>query len=148
MTQGRILDRSTGRPAIMSAQTGKAHIVLIDDEPFMLSAMSSLLGSAGYAVRTVSEWAGVASTVRDAAPQLVLLDYNMPAIKGDKICEILKRNMDNADMRIFIFSSEPESDLVRIVSQCGADGYVRKNLPASELLSQIGTIMGKAALAC
>lgn len=132
----------------MSESTGKAHIVIIDDEPFMLSAMSTLLGSAGYSVRTVSEWAGVASAVREAEPVLVLLDYNMPALKGDKICEILKRNMTGSDMRIFIFSSEPESDLVRIVSQSGADGYLRKSLPASELLVEIGTIMRNAAVAC
>lgn len=132
----------------MSNTPRKASIVLIDDEPFMLSAMSTLLGSAGYQVRTCTEWAGVASTVREAEPHLVLLDYNMPAIKGDKICEILKRNMTHTDMRIFIFSSEPESDLVRIVSQCGADGYVRKSLPAAQLLVEIGNIMGHASVAC
>lgn len=132
----------------MTASGSKQSIVLIDDEPFMLSAMSTLLGSAGYTVRTCNEWAHVASTVREAEPHLVLLDYNMPALKGDKICEILKRNMTHTDMRIFIFSSEPESDLVRIVSQCGADGYVRKSLPAAQLLVEIGNIMGHASVAC
>lgn len=138
-------ENSMGRGRAMSTAPG---ILLIDDEPFMLNAMSSLLGAAGYAVSTCGEWANVAAMVRAEEPALVLLDYNMPAIKGDKICEILKRNMTHSDMRIFIFSSEPESDLVRIVSQCGADGYLRKNLSAEVLLAEIGTILRDAATAC
>lgn len=114
----------------------------------MLNAMSTLLTSAGYEVHTCVEWANVAGTVRMAEPDLVLLDYNMPALKGDKICEILKRNMGERTLQIHIFSSEPESDLMRIVSQCGADGYVKKNLPADQLLSEIGTIMAAQRLAC
>lgn len=127
----------------------KQTIMLIDDEPFMLSAMQSLLGSAGYSVYSCNDWTVVASQVRQTNPDLVLLDYNMPSLKGDKICEILKRNMTgDSNMQIFIFSSEPEPDLIRIVSQCGADGYVRKNLPATELLGRIGGIMQKRARAC
>lgn len=123
-------------------------IVIVDDEPFILSAMSSLLRSAGYAVRTCNEWAGVATAVREAEPSLVLLDYNMPALKGDKLCEILKRNMAGDGMRVYIFSSEPEHDLVRIVAQSGADGYLKKNLPADELLRQVGEIIGTRAQVC
>ena len=112
-------------------------ILLVDDEPFILSATASLLRSAGHTVHTCEQWAGVATTVRNEEPDLILMDYNMPSLKGDDLCRILKRNVINEAMKIVIFSSEPESDLRDIVAQCGADGYIKKNVAGHILLQGI-----------
>lgn len=127
-------DRSDGG-AEVSARARK--ILLVDDESFILNATASMLRSAGHEVHVCEQWACVASTVRTHQPDLVLLDYNMPALTGDKICQILKRNVMNDRMRVVLYSAEPESDLIRITTECGADGYIRKNVPARELLERI-----------
>ena len=115
-------------------------ILLVDDDPFILSATAQLLRAADHEVHTCQEWAGVAATVRAKSPHLILVDYNMPSLKGDDLCAILKRNMGGSS-KIVIYSSEPESDLVRIVAACGADGYIRKNKPGHLLLEEIATIL-------
>jgi len=112
-------------------------ILLVDDEPFILSATAQLLRSAGHTVHTCEQWTGVANTVREQNPDIILMDYNMPSIKGDDLCQILKRNQVNPDMRIIIFSSEPEMDLINITRRCGADGYIRKNVAGHVLLRNI-----------
>jgi len=118
--------------------SGKSYkILLVDDEPFILSATASLLRSAGHTVHTCEQWAGVATTVRNEEPDLILMDYNMPSLKGDDLCRILKRNVINEAMKIVIFSSEPESDLRDIVARCGADGYIKKNVAGHILLQGI-----------
>lgn len=113
------------------------NILLVDDEPFILSATAQLLRSAGHTVHTCEQWTGVASVVRSEQPDLVLMDYNMPALKGDDLCRILKRNVIREDMKIVIFSSEPEHDLIEIVQRCGADGYIKKNVAGHILLQKI-----------
>ncbi|MBN2247500.1 MAG: response regulator [Coriobacteriia bacterium] len=115
-------------------------IVLVDDESFTLNAIAGVLRAAGHEVFLCEQWATVASTVRAHRPDLVLLDYNMPALTGDKICEILKRNVLESHMRVFLFSSEPEKDLIDIADRCGADGYIRKNVPAAELVARVAQI--------
>lgn len=125
----------------MATLTGTRSIVLIDDEPFILASMRSLLTRAGYDVHVCEEWSNVASTVRSVSPDLILLDYNMPSLKGDAICRALKGHGVAADILVYIFSSEPESDLVRIASECGADGYIRKNVPAPEILARVGSLL-------
>lgn len=125
-------------------QERKARILLVDDEPFILSATAQLLRAAGHQVHTCEQWAGVATTVRNEEPDLVLLDYNMPSLKGDDLCKILKRNVINPDMKIIIFSSEPEADLVRITADCGADGYIKKNVAGHTLLQRIEQVVGAA----
>lgn len=117
--------------------TAMPKILLVDDEPFILSATAQLLRSAGYQVHTCEQWAGVATAVRTEDPDVVLLDYNMPSLKGDDLCSILKRNMVNSAMKIIIFSSEAESDLRLIVRRCGADGFIKKNVPGHQLLQRI-----------
>ncbi len=124
-----------------------ARILLVDDEPFILSATAQFLRSSGYEVHTCDQWMGVASVVRTADPDLILMDYNMPGLKGDEMCRILKRNADKEGLRIVIFSSEPEADLISIVERSGADGYIRKNLPGHMLVQSLITHLDAAAVA-
>lgn len=120
-------------------------VLIVDDEPFLLSAVSTLLRRAGFGVHTCEQWVGVASAVRRVHPDVVLLDYNMPSLRGDDICRALKHNEDH-EMKVLLFSSEPESDLQQIASSCGADGYVCKDVPASDLIGRIMTEMSAAAV--
>jgi CheY-like chemotaxis protein len=113
-----------------------AKILVIDDEPLILRMMDKLLVDYGYDVRTCHMWPSVANVIREHQPDLVLLDYNMPGLRGDEICTILKRQTLGST-KIVLFSSEPESDLVRIVGECGADGYIKKNRPPAVLLKEI-----------
>lgn len=122
-------------------------ILLVDDEPFILSATATLLRSAGHTVHTCDQWTGVAKTVRDENPDLILMDYNMPALKGDDLVAILKRNMMQDEMKIYIFSSEPEPDLIRITDRCGADGYIKKNVAGHLLLRQIESALHESSAA-
>ena len=120
---------------------------MVDDEPFILSATAQFLRSSGYEVHTCDQWIGVAPVVRDVRPDLILMDYNMPGVMGDDMCRILKRNNAEGDLRIVIFSSEPETDLVDISQRCGADGYIKKNVPGHMLLEMIVPHLDAVAVA-
>lgn len=112
-------------------------VVVVDDEPFIARAVADVLEKGGFDVSICEEWAGVARIIRAEEPALVLLDYNMPVLKGDSICEILKRNVANANMKIIMFSSESPAELARIADQCGADGCIAKNTPPAALLASV-----------
>lgn len=120
-------------------------VLIVDDEPFILAAVSRLLRSHGHTVHTCDEWTQVAAAVRTNQPDVVLMDYNMPSIKGDDLCSILKRNNHGSQVRIIIFSSEPEIELVKIVERCGADGYIKKDLPAESLIEHLDRILSASA---
>lgn len=122
-------------------------ILMVDDEPFILSATAQFLRSSGYDVQTCDQWVGVAPIVRSMLPDLILMDYNMPGLMGDEMCRILKRNSAGKDLRIVIFSSEPEQDLVEIVGRCGADGYIRKNVPGHMLVELMDEQLARVAVA-
>ncbi len=117
-------------------EDARGTILIVDDEPLILEMTSRLLSESGYKVHTCHMWPTVANVVREHEPDLILLDYNMPGLRGDDLCTILKRNIA-PDTKIVLFSSEEENDLVRIMAGCGADGYIKKNTPAVQLLREI-----------
>jgi DNA-binding response OmpR family regulator len=119
-------------------------VLLVDDEPTILNMVSAVLEGAGFRTHTCHMWAGVAHTVRTHCPDLVLLDYNMPGLRGDDLCTILKRNTAGTGMRVYLFSAEDEADLDRISRECGADGYIRKNTPSTELVRIVKTVVASA----
>jgi DNA-binding response OmpR family regulator len=120
----------------------QSKVLLVDDEPFLLNAISTLLRGAGYEVATCEQWVGVAGLVRTFQPDVVLLDYNMPSLRGDDICRALKRNATDHAMRVLLFSSEPEDDLRIIADRCGADGFICKHVPAHELVARVYAAIG------
>lgn len=120
-------------------------VLIVDDEPFIMNATARLLRSQGHTVHTCDDWTLVASTVRSEQPDVVLMDYNMPSIKGDDLCAILKRNNVGSNMRIVIFSSEAESALVGIASRCGADGYIKKDVSADTLMAELNRLLAVSA---
>lgn len=121
----------------------QSKILLVDDEPFLLNAISALLRGAGYDVATCEQWVGVAGLVRSFEPDVILLDYNMPSLRGDDICRALKRNATERPMRVLLFSSEPENDLRHIAERCGADGFICKHVPSAELVMRISAAVGQ-----
>jgi DNA-binding response OmpR family regulator len=122
-------------------------VLIVDDEPFILTAVGGVLRTGGFDVLTCEMWAGVANMVRAENPDIVLLDYNMPSLKGDNICVILKRNIQDSAMKIILFSSEAEAELARIAERCGADGFIKKNTPGPELVRMLDEMLrGDAVL--
>lgn len=120
-------------------------ILLVDDEPFILSAVGGVLRQSGFEVHVCEMWAGVANIVRTERPDVVLLDYNMPMLKGDDICKIMKRNVGHVGMKIILFSSEPESTIARISRECGADGFIRKNTPGPVLTRMLSEMVSEGS---
>lgn len=114
----------------------RARILIVDDEPLILRMTEKLLADDGYEVRTCHMWPSVASVVREHDPDLILLDYNMPGLRGDDLCAILKRTV-RREIKIVLYSSESESDLRSIMAACGADGFILKSTPGPELLEEI-----------
>lgn len=121
--------------------SGPRTIVLVDDDAFIMNATADLLRGAGFHVHTCDQWTELMGLLRSTDPSLILLDYNMPTIKGDDICGALKRNMSDKPVKIVIFSSEEESRLRVIVGECGADGYLSKTRGRIHIVDEVSAIL-------
>jgi two-component system KDP operon response regulator KdpE len=109
-------------------------ILVVDDEPNILSTLAPLLRARGYEVLTaMSGRAGVETAERER-PDLIVLDLGLPDMDGVDVCRIVR---ESGNVPIVVLSARgSEGDKVRALD-FGADDYVTKPFGAEELLARI-----------
>ena len=121
----------------------KGKILVIDDSELVLEITKDALEAAGYQVLTNSSWVEVNSTIREHRPQMILLDLMMPSIKGESLCEILKKSSFGRDIPIIIFSTKEETEVKRLAEEAGAEGYIVKRMNKRDIVESVDYFFDK-----
>lgn len=120
-------------------------ILLMDDSEITLEILKEGLEQRGFKVLTTTNLIEFDQLVRDQKPDLIITDIMMPEIKGDKICEVLKRDHGTTTTPIILFSSMDEDELKHLARQSGADGYISKKNEPDEIIERIESIIQEIA---
>jgi two-component system OmpR family response regulator len=88
--------------AYFGAFEGSAHartttifsVLVVDDEPGILTALAMLLSGEGYVVRTAADGSAALAEVRRAPVDLIISDITMPVLNGRAMIERLRQNGD------------------------------------------------------
>lgn len=104
-------------------------ILIIDDDATHLLLTRELLEAEGYDVQVHQTAFGATEKVIQHAPDLVLVDVNMPALSGEGLVGVLRRRERTRDVRVFLHSSNDEHALREAAERLGIAGYVPKGDP-------------------
>lgn len=107
-------------------------IVVVDDSATMRSFLKFRLEAQGHRVVTLDSPFGVSAVVDQHPPDLVLIDVNMPALRGDQLAHIVRRYILDS-CPIVLYSTMPEDQLAALADTCGANGYISKNTDPEQL---------------
>lgn len=120
-----------------SSHPSKGDILLVDDTPDNLRLLSTMLVDQGYEVRSVRSGKSALMGVQAQAPDLILLDINMPEMNGYEVCEKLKANpATQAIPVIFISALNEVFDKVKAFTVGGVD-YISKPFQLEEVLVRV-----------
>jgi two-component system KDP operon response regulator KdpE len=130
------------QPSPGPRRTGKARILVIDDEPEIWRAVRAGLTSAGF----TAEWASTAAEglglVARWHPDLVILDLTLPDMDGIEVCRQLR---SWSPVPILVLSVRgSDTDKVRAL-ELGADDYLTKPFSLAELLARVRVALRHAA---
>lgn len=121
----------------LSRNPTRGNILLVDDQPQNLNLLAELLEEQGYEVREAINGELALQTVTMKAPDLILLDINMPDLDGYTVCQRLKGNAQTQDIPVIFISALDEAwDKVRGFSVGGVD-YITKPFKAMEVLARV-----------
>ena len=116
-----------------------AHILLVDDDNRMTSALRRTLAYAGYQVSIASNGEGALSIVRIRPPDLVILDLMLPGIDGLEVCRRLRSAGD--DMAVLMLTAH-DTVADRVAGfETGADDYLVKPFALEELLARVKALL-------
>ncbi|HSB72239.1 MAG TPA: response regulator [Candidatus Methylomirabilis sp.] len=118
-----------------------ASILVVDDEPANLDLLEALLTPAGYRVRTASGPIPALSAVKEAPPDLVLLDLMMPGMTGFEVCGRLRAEPRTARIPVIIVSAVSELGSRERAQLLAADDYLAKPIQSAEVLERVGALL-------
>ena len=116
-------------------------ILLVDDEPAIVAAMTPLLSSRGYHVNAEATGRGALAMFDHIKPDLVILDLGLPDGDGLDVCAAIRAK---SNVPIVVLSARGgQKDKVAALDS-GADDYVTKPFGSEELLARIRAALRRA----
>jgi DNA-binding response OmpR family regulator len=113
-------------------------VLVVDDEPAMVGAISALVGRAGHRVVTAYDGNTALRRFSEERPDLVLLDLAMPGLDGVEVCRAIRRMSQTP---IIVLTGEADERAKVEALDTGADDYVVKPFGKQELLARIRAVM-------
>src|SRR6266545_7125599 len=116
-------------------------ILVVDDDPAMVGAITALVGTEGHQVITAYDGLTAVRRFREENPDLVLLDLAMPGPDGFTISGQIRAA---GSTPILVVSGESSEDAKVRALGIGADDYLVKPFGRAELLARIAALMRRA----
>ena len=110
------------------------HILVVDDEPAILRALSAALRARGYVVHTATTGQGALDQTALLEPATVVLDLGLPDIDGVEVCRLIRQW---SEVPIVVLTADGADDRKVLALDVGADDYVTKPFSTPELLARL-----------
>ncbi len=102
-----------------------ANILLVDDSADDREFVAQALEDE-HTIFSIDNWIEASEYIFKYDLDLVLLDVNMPGLKGDQVAEILMKSVKNKPLNIVLFSAIDENELGKKAREIGTNGYIAK----------------------
>lgn len=121
------------------AKTGESvdTVLLADDDPDMVKALSLFFRLEGIEVITAEDGVTALRQVMHRSPSVVLLDIELPKLNGLDFCRGLRRNIGDLETPVVVFSGFTEEKWRTSMLEAGADEYVTKPCDPKRLLEVV-----------
>jgi diguanylate cyclase (GGDEF)-like protein len=118
-------------------QKAEAKVLIVDDDPQVLTALSTLLEPWGLHVTTLAQPQQFWQVLEANAPDLLILDIEMPGFSGIELCQVVRNDPRWSELPVLFLSGHSDPKIVHQVFAVGADDYVPKPIVGPELIARI-----------
>jgi two-component system phosphate regulon response regulator PhoB len=121
-----------------------ARIMIVEDEEPLTLLLRYNLEAEGYAVDTAARGDEAEVKLKEAAPDLVVLDWMLPGMSGIELCRRLRARAETERLPIIMLTARgEESERIRGLAT-GADDYIVKPFSVPELVARIRALLRRA----
>jgi DNA-binding response OmpR family regulator len=122
--------------------TKPASILVVDDDPEIVTMLSTRLGKRGYKISTAEDGNRAIELAKRERPDLVLLDVMMPGKSGWEVARALKQDPVTQNVKIVMVTAIGERTNEITAPIYGADAHVDKPFEFEKLERVIGELLG------
>jgi len=122
------------------------HILIVEDEQDIASLIKHTLERSGDAdAQIVASGDAALTAVSKRAPDLIILDLNLPVISGLEVCRIIRARADVPNVPIIMLTARTTEDDLVSGFENGADDYVTKPFSLRELSARVRAALRRGA---
>lgn len=120
-------------------------VLIADDDPDLRDIVRSVLEASGFEVTEAPDGQQALQAVQATTPDLMILDYMMPGLKGPEVCQRLKQDTLLRHVPIIMLTGKSEIQDKLDGMNAGADDYILKPFDPQELLARVQMVLRRTA---
>ncbi len=129
----------------LKKRTSQTRILVVDDEPDLVSTVEYRLRFANCEVVTASNGQEGLRKAAAEKPDLILLDTNMPVMNGHEMLERLRADPDLKTIPVIMLTARCEAQDIAVASSLGVSDYVTKPFDFTQLMDRIQAALLRGA---
>lgn len=123
-------------------ETGKKKILIVDDDAEIIELLVDVLVRDGrFELKTAASGYEAGMSTQQFRPDLILLDYMLPDINGNVVCQIIRKNPEFENTKIIIISGVVKQDEIDQLLKAGAEDFIKKPFNIVELTNKITAVL-------
>jgi excisionase family DNA binding protein len=116
----------------------RTRVLVVDDDPEIVELFVDVLSNDGrFEVETASTGYDAGLKTQTFSPDVVVLDYMLPDINGNQVCQSIRQNPDLDHIRILIISGMVDPGEVETLKSAGADDFIKKPFNIETVVDRI-----------
>jgi len=125
----------------LGGQEPLGRILVVEDERDVAELIRYNLSREGYDVRVAFNGSDALKRVREARPDVILLDLMVPEVNGWEVCRRIKQDPETRGVQVIMVSGRVEEGDKVLGFEMGADDYVAKPFSPRELLARVRAVL-------
>ncbi len=123
-------------------ESRRKRILVVDDDAQIVELFVDVLGRDDrFEIKTARTGYDAGLLTEQFKPHLILLDYMLPDINGNLVCDRIRANPDLAGTKIIIVSGVVKREEIDELLQSGADDFVKKPFNINELVARMADLL-------
>jgi CheY-like chemotaxis protein len=118
-------------------------IMVVDDNPDIITIVKTILEGKGYSVLSASSGAELLNMLKVQNPDLIILDIMMPEMDGLEVLSRLKAMSETAKIPVILLTAKVQYEDVLGGYKLGADYYITKPFTSTQLVNGINLLLGE-----
>jgi len=121
----------------------KRTIMVVDDNPDIVTIVKTILEVKGYGVQSAYSGQEVFNLLGELKSDLIILDIMMPEMDGLKVLTRLKGDAGTASIPVILLTAKVHHEDIQRGYKMGADYYITKPFTSTQLMTGINSLLSK-----
>ena len=123
-------------------ESGKKKVLIVDDDAEIVELIADVLVRDGrFDIKTAASGYDAGILTQQFLPDLILLDYMLPDVNGNVVCQTIRKNPEFENIKIIIVSGVIKQDEIDQLLKSGAEDFIKKPFNTVELTDKITAVL-------